>query len=42
VDLSAGAFSYIEDCQVCCQPIEIKSDTDDRGAFVGVIASRAD
>jgi hypothetical protein len=42
VDLSAGAFSYIEDCQVCCQPIELKSDTDDRGAFVGVIASRAD
>src|SRR5690242_3459616 len=22
VDLSAGDASYIEDCQVCCQPIE--------------------
>jgi hypothetical protein len=42
VDLSAGSFSYIEDCQVCCQPIELTSEMDDRGAFVGVIASRAD
>ena len=23
VDLSAGAQSYVEDCQVCCQPITI-------------------
>ena len=22
LDLSAGSTSYIEDCQVCCQPIE--------------------
>jgi len=42
VDLSAGSFSYVEDCQVCCQPIELTSETNDRGAFVGVIASRAD
>ena len=42
VDLSAGPFSYVEDCQVCCQPIELNSEMDDRGAFAGVIASRAD
>ena len=42
VDLSAGAFSYVEDCQVCCQPIELKSEINDRGAFIGVIASRTD
>jgi hypothetical protein len=42
VDLSAGSFSYVEDCQVCCQPIELKSEMNDRGSFVGVIASRAD
>jgi len=42
VDLSAGPFNYVEDCQVCCQPIDLKSEMDDRGAFVGVIASRAD
>ena len=23
VDLSAGDQSYIEDCQVCCQPIQL-------------------
>lgn len=24
IDLSAGSTSYIEDCQVCCQPIEFR------------------
>ena len=42
VDLSAGSFSYVEDCQVCCQPIELTSEMNDRGGFVGVIARRAD
>ena len=42
VDLSAGSFQYVEDCQVCCQPIELKSEMNDRGAFIGVVASRAD
>ena len=23
LDLSAGSQSYIEDCEVCCNPIEI-------------------
>ena len=23
VDYSAGSQSYIEDCQVCCQPMEV-------------------
>ena len=23
VDFSAGSQSYIEDCQVCCQPMEV-------------------
>jgi hypothetical protein len=40
VDLSAGAFSYIEDCQVCCQPMELAGATDDTGALIGVTASR--
>ena len=42
VDLSAGAFSYVEDCPVCCQPIELSSEMDERGAFVGVHAGRGD
>jgi transcription elongation factor Elf1 len=24
LDLSAGGQSYIEDCEVCCRPIEIR------------------
>ena len=41
VDLSAGSFSYVEDCQVCCQAIELTGEVDDAGALVGVTASRA-
>jgi hypothetical protein len=41
VDLSAGSFTYIEDCQVCCQPIEIACDVDDAGVLVGVVAGRS-
>ena len=29
VDLSAGAQSYVEDCQICCQPMQIAFDVDD-------------
>jgi transcription elongation factor Elf1 len=34
VDISAGDQSYIEDCQVCCQPMQIsfQSDGDELGA----------
>jgi transcription elongation factor Elf1 len=28
LDLSAGSQSYIEDCQVCCQPMQIAFDVD--------------
>jgi hypothetical protein len=41
VDCSAGAFRYIEDCQVCCQPIELAGDVDDDGAPRGVTAIRS-
>lgn len=41
VDLSAGSFSYVEDCQVCCQPIELTAEVDESGALVGVVAGRA-
>ena len=40
VDVSAGPFRYIEDCQVCCQPIELTGEVDDTGVLVGVTASR--
>ena len=28
IDLSAGEQSYIEDCEVCCRPIQIRYATD--------------
>jgi hypothetical protein len=41
VDLSAGSFRYVEDCQVCCQPIELTGEVDDDGAPLGVTATRS-
>lgn len=29
LDLSGGSQSYVEDCQVCCQPMQISFDVDD-------------
>lgn len=29
IDLSAGSQSYIEDCQICCQPMQIGFEVDD-------------
>jgi acetyl esterase/lipase len=40
VDLSAGSFSYVEDCQVCCQPIELVGESDEAGASMVVTANR--
>ncbi|HEX6613357.1 MAG TPA: CPXCG motif-containing cysteine-rich protein [Rhodanobacteraceae bacterium] len=33
VDASAGSTLYIEDCQVCCRPIEIEVRVSGEGAF---------
>ena len=29
LDTSAGSQRYVEDCEVCCNPIEISYDTED-------------
>lgn len=29
LDLSAGSQSYIEDCQVCCQPMQVSFEVDE-------------
>jgi hypothetical protein len=29
LDISAGSQRYVEDCEVCCNPIEISYDTED-------------
>jgi hypothetical protein len=40
VDLSAGSHAYIEDCEVCCQPIEFSVRLDEAGQLLSVEASR--
>ena len=40
VDTSAGSFRYVEDCQVCCQPIELEGEVDEAGTLISVTAAR--
>ncbi len=42
VDTSAGSQVQIEDCQICCQPIEFASDVDDDGALRSITPRRLD
>jgi hypothetical protein len=42
VDLTADEPSYIEDCQVCCRPIEFGIERDDSGALLAVSVRRLD
>jgi transcription elongation factor Elf1 len=39
VDPSAGSQSYIEDCQVCCQPMQISIEAED-GELLSVRVGR--
>ena len=41
VDLSAGSFQYVEDCQVCCQPIELTGEVDESGRLAGLTVGRS-
>lgn len=34
IDESAGAEQYIEDCQVCCRPIEIEVSLDPEAGLI--------
>lgn len=42
VDLSAGSQAYVEDCQVCCQPIEFKVAVDPAGVLEALETVRND
>jgi hypothetical protein len=42
IDLSAGSQTYIEDCQVCCQPIEMRLAVTAAGEFASLQAERID
>lgn len=35
-DLSAGSQSYVEDCAVCCRPIEIAVRVGEDGELLGI------
>lgn len=41
-DASAGSCVYVEDCQVCCQPIEMQLLVDEEGRLRELIARRGD
>ncbi|HEX2138277.1 MAG TPA: CPXCG motif-containing cysteine-rich protein [Woeseiaceae bacterium] len=40
LDLSAGGQSYIEDCQVCCQPMQVSFAVED-GELTSIRVERA-
>jgi hypothetical protein len=42
VDFSAGATSYIEDCAICCRPIEFRLEVADEGRPAAVQVGRSD
>ena len=42
VDLTAPDASYIEDCEVCCRPIEFSVERDPEGALLSVGVRRLD
>jgi hypothetical protein len=42
VDLSGGSFTYVEDCEVCCQPIELGCEVGMAGELLAVKPERMD
>jgi hypothetical protein len=42
IDLTAGPVTQIEDCQVCCQPIELETRLTDEGALDTLLVRRLD
>jgi hypothetical protein len=42
IDSSAGSCSYVEDCQVCCQPIDLTLHVDENGMPLELVARRGD
>ena len=41
-DTSSGSCTYVEDCQVCCQPIEMHLHVDEDGKLRELVARRGD
>ncbi len=42
IDLTAGSATVIEDCQVCCQPIELQTEIGDDGTIESLTIRRLD
>ena len=42
IDLMDRSRVYIEDCQVCCQPIEVTLEVSDAGALLSASTARLD
>lgn len=42
VDCSSGSHDFIEDCPVCCRPIEFHAEIDADGQLVELSARRDD
>jgi len=42
VDCSAGSQHYIEDCPVCCNPIEFDAEVDGEGNLIALTTRRDD
>lgn len=42
VDCSAGSHRYIEDCPVCCRPIEFEAEIDASGGLARLDVLRDD
>ena len=42
VDCSAGDQSYVEDCHICCQPIDFTTRISDQNELLGVEVHRGD
>jgi len=42
IDLTADEPGYVEDCEVCCRPIEFHIERDERGALLALQVLRLD
>ncbi len=42
IDTSAGDADYIEDCPVCCRPIQFRIETEHDGTLTRVVLGRDD
>jgi hypothetical protein len=42
VDVTAGEREYVDDCEVCCRPMELAVETDERGGLAALRVRRQD